>query len=257
MREMPQSFGFRRPRGVVLATLAILVAAFVITAPAAKYAAWGPDLYQALWLDPAMVLRGRVWTLLSYALLHDLSSPQHLFYNCLGIYFFAPDLEEIWGSRRLVIFMLLAALGGGLFVMATALIGLGAAPVVGASAIAVGLLVAWGLTFPDRQILLFFFVPMRGIHIVYATLAFEVLNALSLSGVSAAAHFGGMAAGALYASLRGGRLRRLVLEMRLKRLQAENAALYGVKGKGRAAGSLRVIQGGGDKTPPKDKRYLN
>lgn len=251
------SFGFRPPTSVVRWTLIVLGVAFVAFAVCSRFPSTGAaELYRALELEPAALLHGqRPWTLVTYALLHSLSDPSHILFNALGLYFFAPDLEELWGKRRLVVFMFAAALAGGLFVLAAAAIGLRAAPVVGASGIVIGCVVAWGLTFRDRE-MFFFFVRMRGLTLVWVTLAFEILNAISLSeGVSAAAHFGGMAAGAAYVLGRGGGLRRAWLRLRLRSMESHGRRPAPTV---RRAGAppLRIIHGGGDE-PPKDKRYLN
>jgi membrane associated rhomboid family serine protease len=257
---MPQDVGFgfqfRRPTRVVGATLVVLVAMFVLFALAARFSPDGLALYRAFSLEPEAVLHGqRLWGILTYALLHSLADTDHLLFNGLVFYFFAPDLEEIWGGRRFVLFMLVTALGGGAFVVAASALGLSAADsVVGFSSVVMGVTIAWGLTFPEREMFLLFF-RMKGKHLIYVTVALQILTALSFSRVSAAAHFGGMAAAAVFAMTRGGPLRRWWLERRLRRLQAEATALRSAR---RAPGpSLRVIRGGADDEPPKDKRYLN
>ena len=102
----------------------------------------------------------------------------------------------------------------------------------------------------------FFFVRMRGLTLVWVTLGFEVLNAISLSeGVSAAAHFGGMAVGAAYVLGRGGALRRAWLRLRLRHLESDGRRPTPPTAR-RGGPPLRIIHGGGDE-PPKDKRYLN
>ena len=158
----------------------------------------GESFFQFFVLDAAAVLNeGRVWTILTYALLHDLTSYFHMALNCLLLYFFGPELERRWGRRRFILFTVLTALAGGLFVVIGWFIGLAKGVVIGASAICFGLLVAWGLTYKDRQILFFFVLPMRGIHMVWLSVAMAVLESISLGSVSAAAHFGGMAMGAM------------------------------------------------------------
>ncbi len=256
MPNQRSSLGFRPPTPVVRWTLIVLGVTFVAFAVAVRVSPAMADLYRALVLDPTMVLRGdRPWTLLTYALLHSLTEPQHLLFNAIGLYFFAPDLEELWGWRRFLLFTLAAALAGGLFVLGAAAVGLRAAPVVGASGVVLGSVVAWGLTFRDRE-MMFFFVRMRGLTLVWVTLGFEVLNAISLSeGVSAAAHFGGMAVGAAYVLGRGGALRRAWLRLRLRHLESDGRRPTPPTAR-RGGPPLRIIHGGGDE-PPKDKRYLN
>lgn len=245
---------FPRPTPVVKAMLIVFVASYVLLA-LLMHTEWGRDSYALLWFNPREILAGhQIWTFLTSALVHDPESSTHLIFNCIGLYFFAPALEDQWGSRRFAAFALITQVSGMAVVLLSAVLGLGG-PVLGASAIVMGTVIAWGITYPDRQMLLFMVLPMRGVHLVYASVAFEILNAISFSKVSASAHFGGMAAGAVFALAMSGRLRRLWLGHRLKRLQAEAASLK-APGQRRGGPPLRVIPGGADK-PPKDKKYLN
>jgi membrane associated rhomboid family serine protease len=247
--------GFARPTPIVLATIITLVAMFIVTAIVSRFD--GGAFYQLLVLDPVLFFEEhRYWTLLSAALLHSLQSPSHLLFNCLAFYFFGPDLETRWGARKFIGFMVLAELSGSLFVLATHFLGLGSSPVVGASSITAGLIIGWAYTYPTREIYFFFLLPLKGIHLVYVTLGFELLNALSLSSVSAASHFGGMLVGFFFGEASPGR--RLLLKLRLKYLQSQSAKVAGAgAARSRAGGPpLRLIHGG-QKEPPKDKRYLN
>lgn len=249
------NLGFPRPTPVVFTTLVTLLAIFIVSAVGVRFSETGRALYTALELNPALVLiEGKVWTLVTYALLHSLESPFHLVFNGLALYWFGPTMESRWGQRRFLVFMLVAALVGGLFILGAYAVGLASSRVVGASAITTALVVAWGFTFPDREVFFFFF-RLTGKQLIYVTIALEVLNALSFSGVSAAAHFGGILVGFLYGESTP--LRRYYLKLRLKRLEAQSAALRASPAKRRAGSpDLRIIPGG-QKGPPKDKRYLN
>lgn len=190
-----------RPPPVTLALMATIAALWVASTLLYRFVAWGPALYGALSLHPAEVWQeGRIWQLGSYALLHDLASPGHMLFNAIGLYFFGSELERRWASPRYAFFLVTTALAGGVFATLAAVMGLSSASVVGASAMVMGLVVAWGLTFKNRSVLLFFILPVRGIHLVAMAVAFEVLSALSLAPVSVAAHFGGMAMAALWVS---------------------------------------------------------
>jgi membrane associated rhomboid family serine protease len=196
--QQQMRFGFRKPTPVVTIMMIGFLSIWILMALIVGYADEGEAVYRFLAMDAsALVNEGKIWMLLTYAILHDLTSYFHVAINCLLLYFFGPELELRWGRKRFILFAVLTALSGGLFVLGGWWIGLSHGSVVGASAICLGLLVAWGLTFPDRQILFFFILPMRGIHMVWVSVAMGVLDALSLGGVSAAAHFGGMAMGAV------------------------------------------------------------
>jgi membrane associated rhomboid family serine protease len=129
---------------------------------------------------------------LSYFALHDLRDPFHLVFNGLAIFFFGRQLEERWATGRYLLFLFLTVLIGGVFVVVAGLTGLGTGAALGASAFAEGLIVAWGLTFRDREVRLMFAIPMKGIHMVWVAVFFWVLDAVSVSSTSAAAHLGGM-----------------------------------------------------------------
>jgi membrane associated rhomboid family serine protease len=248
--------GLRRPTPVVQALLGLMLVSFVAVAIAAR-TSFGDTVIKALWFDPQAVLRGQLlWTFLTSWLVHDLTNPSHLVFNGLGLYFFGPDLEDRWGPRRFLVLAALSQVTGCLFVLGSSIMvlsifGLAPSPVVGASSIVMGVMIAWGLAYRDRQFIFLFF-PMRGIHLVYITLGFAILDAISLSPVSAPAHFGGMAAGALFFLHQSGRLRPM-----WTRLWPRGASSGG-PGRSRRPGgpSLRVILGERDKPPP-DKRYLN
>jgi membrane associated rhomboid family serine protease len=255
---MPQdvSFGirFRKPTPVVGATLVVLVVMYVVTALDTKMGAG--VLYEALRLDPRLVLRGQhLWGVLTYGLLHDLGDPDHLLFNGLVFYFFGPDLEELWGARRFIPFMVVACLGGAAFIVASAALGLGGASVVGFSSVVLGVLAAWALSWPDKEVFLLFF-RVKGIYLLYIEIGLQLLTALSMSRVSAAGHFGGIAAGAAWAAATSGPLRRWWLQRKLARLQAEKEALHAGSRRRADGPKLRVIPGGAD-NKPKDKRFLN
>jgi membrane associated rhomboid family serine protease len=240
---------FRKPTPLVLAMIIALVATFVVFGLGSRLAEGLGDVFSSLALVPGRVVRGeQVWSVFTYALLHDLTSPFHLVFNCLILYWFGPDHETRWGKSRFAIFCAVAALVGGLFPVAAFAVGLSDASVVGASAVTSALTLSWGLANKDRPIN-FFFVPMKGIHLVWIMLGFELLNAVSLSAVSAASHFGGMAVGWLLGD--ASPLRRWYLQRKLRNLQSSSAALRGMRlGKGEPG--LRVIEGGAARKPRKE-----
>ncbi len=240
---------WKKPTPLVLASIVVLVATFAVFGLGSRISDSLEALYGSLALVPALVARGQqLWSVVTYALLHDLGSPFHLVFNCLALYWFGPDHETRWGKGRFALFCGAAALVGGLFPVAAYALGLSNASVVGASAVTSALTLSWGLANKDRPIN-FFFVPMKGIHLVYILLALELLNAVSLSGVSAASHFGGMAVGWLLGD--GSPFRGWYLQRRLKSLQKQSAALKGMR-LGKADPGLRVIEGGAGKRPRKE-----
>ena len=137
------------------------------------------------------------WQVGSYAFLHG--SFEHLFFNMLGLWMFGSELERIWGPKRFIHFYaasVLAAAAAQLVV--TALSG-SVYPTVGASGGLFGLLLAFGMMFPHRTILLFFVVPVPARILVVLYGAFELYQGVNgtQAGVAHFAHLGGMLGGFL------------------------------------------------------------
>jgi membrane associated rhomboid family serine protease len=177
---------------VTALVIGLMIVSFIVTGIIANFVPSWAGALRFLPVTSTDVLHGEVWRLLTYALVHDLSSPFHVLFNALTIYFFGRELEQRWGVGRSLVFLCASVFTGGLFVVAAGALGLGTGAALGASAYALGLWVAWGLTFRDRQFLMYFAIPVKGIHAVWLALFFWLLDAVSTSSVSAAAHLGGI-----------------------------------------------------------------
>lgn len=178
--------------------LLVVLVVFYLFFGLASRTDWGLVLFDALTLNPPDLWeQGYFWQPLTYALLHDLHSPFHLIFNGMLFFFVAPSLEERWGSKRFWVFVVATALGGSLFVSLAWWLGLSASPVLGFSSVCLGFLVAWGITYPKRELYFFGVLPINGRYLIWITLGFEVLYAVGANNISSAAHFGGMAAAAI------------------------------------------------------------
>jgi len=137
------------------------------------------------------------WQLVSYSFLHgDLG---HLFFNMLGLWMFGAELERLWGGKRFLQFYFASVLTAALTQLVVGLFTVGA-PTVGASGGLFGLLLAYGMTFPNRTIMpLFPPIPMKARTFVMVFGALELaLGVYSPSGgVAHFAHLGGMLGGFL------------------------------------------------------------
>lgn len=138
------------------------------------------------------------WQIVTYAFLHG--SIGHLFFNMLGLWMFGSELERVWGPKRFIHFYaasVLAAAAAQLLV--TAMLG-SMSPTVGASGGLFGLLLAFGMMFPNRTIMpLFPPIPMKAKVFVALYGGLELLLGVtgSNSGVAHFAHLGGMLGGYL------------------------------------------------------------
>ena len=143
---------------------------------------------------------GQLWRCVTYLFLHDPSGPFHILFNMLTLWMFGVELEEMWGTRKFVLFYLASGIGSGLFSVVTFVSPImWMTPVIGASGAVLALLTVYALYFPRRQILLFFLVPVN-VLVAVAIFGFISLygSMRSLGNVSHLTHLGGIVIGVLY-----------------------------------------------------------
>jgi membrane associated rhomboid family serine protease len=144
-----------------------------------------------------------VWELASYLFLHW--GFFHIIFNMFALWMFGSDLESLWGAKKFLLYYFLTGIGAGLFdVLLTAIFPSGLpTATIGASGAIYGLLLAYGLLFPERPIYLYLFIPIKAKWFVVIMGVIELVSSFSTpgSGVSHVAHLGGMLFGFLY--LRG------------------------------------------------------
>ncbi|MBV2234163.1 MAG: rhomboid family intramembrane serine protease [Sterolibacterium sp.] len=134
------------------------------------------------------------WQLVSYGFLHG--GLGHLLFNMFALYMFGSELERVFGSRRLFNLYFASIVAGGLtqllVLSQTASVPV---PTIGASAGVFGLLLAFGLFFPRRTLVLLFPpIPLPAWLFVtlYGLLELSLGVFSSQSGVAHFAHLGGM-----------------------------------------------------------------
>ena len=147
--------------------------------------------FGALW--PLDSPRFEVWQLVSYMFLHG--SIGHIFFNLFALWIFGQGIENFWGTKRFTIYYFLTGIGAALIHM---FIGGGGAPTVGASGAVYGILLAFGMMFPDRYIyLLIPPMPIKAKYFVAIFGAIELFSGImrTQSGIAHFAHLGGMIVG--------------------------------------------------------------
>lgn len=138
------------------------------------------------------------WQLVTYAFLHG--GLGHLFFNMLGVYMFGSELERLWGRNRFIQFYLASVLSAAALQLVVTSMSPTPYPTVGASGGLFGLLLAFGMTFPNRTIMpLFPPIPMKAKVFVAVYGGLELLFGVTgtTSGVAHFAHLGGMLGGFL------------------------------------------------------------
>ena len=165
-----------------------------------------------VWLGllPAdVVAQLRIWQPATYMFLHaDLF---HLLFNMLALWMFGTELERLWGQRYFLKFYFVCGIGAGLLTIVFSFLpfdfsrALYESLVIGASGAIYGLLLAYGLYFPDRPILMFLLFPIPAKYFVMIIGAIAFYSSLGATGgVASATHLGGLVVGYLY--LKGARV---------------------------------------------------
>jgi len=207
---------------MVKALIVVTTAVFILTYLPLRLFDWQAP-YFWLGLQPyAVVHRLYLWQLVTYLFLHG--GFFHILFNMFALWMFGPDLERLWGESEFLKFYFLAGIGAGLFdVVLTTMFGSPYSLTIGASGAIYGLLLAFGLTFPDRPIFIWFIIPIKAKWFVVIIGVIEFYSELSGpgSGIAHLAHLGGMLVAFFY--LRGsglsGRMQLHYAEWRRARLR--------------------------------------
>ena len=133
----------------------------------------------------------------------------HLFFNMFAVFMFGPPLENLWGPKRFLFFYLVTGFGAlflHLFVKYLEINYMGAhplsvnVPVLGASGAVFGLLVGFGMNFPNTQLMLIFPpIPIKAKYFVAGYAVIELFLGLGNfnTGIAHFAHLGGALFGLL------------------------------------------------------------
>lgn len=137
------------------------------------------------------------WQLVTYMFMHG--SFMHLLLNMFALWMFGLELENEWGSRKFLSYYVLCGLGAAAANLFIAPLFAPAAPTVGASGAIYGVLLAFGMLYPDRPIFVYFLLPVRARYFVMIYMALEIYAGVTSTtdGVAHFAHLGGAAVGFL------------------------------------------------------------
>jgi membrane associated rhomboid family serine protease len=212
MSEQYSPTGFRVLPPVVKNLLIINVLLYLATFTMNRFHI---DLTDYLGLHFFMASDFKPYQLITYMFMHG--NFEHLFFNMFALWMFGNTLENIWGSKRFLLFYMVCGVGAGLcqevvqyIQYATTLaqydsVNLGGGQVismanylnlmntVGASGAIYGLLLAFGMMFPNSMIYLYFFVPIKAKWFVIGYAVIELVSGFIGGGnVAHFAHLGGM-----------------------------------------------------------------
>ncbi len=164
-----------------------------------------PEIVRFGGLTPVAVFtRLWIWQIVTYMFLH--ADPVHLLLNMLTLWMFGVELERLWGTQAFLRYYFLTGIGAALSTLAVSLLPFDFAilvynvPTVGASGAIYGLLLAYGVIFRDRPILMWFLFPVPARWFVIITGALVLWASITdpTGGTAHLAHLGGMLFGYVY-----------------------------------------------------------
>ena len=265
MDERPQlTFGLPKPKKGLLGLLVAITAIWVFFAAGITWGGADGRIFELL-AGTSDVFREpwRVYTVFTNVFLHRPTGPgsvSHLLTTLMLIYFLGASLEERWGTKRFLMFTIGSAwFASALQLCLGTLIGhlkpsLAQPFYFGGLGMGEAIAVAWAMSFKDRQVRLFFVLPVSGFGLIVFTFAMNILyliaNDTRYEGL--VTPFGGMLAGYLFSD--ASPLRRWYLQARFNQLQKQSASLRKLRTE--SAARLRVIDGGASQKRP-DKSMLN
>jgi membrane associated rhomboid family serine protease len=157
-------------------------------------------------LIPALVVsKGYIWQVVTYAFVH--LQFLHFLFNMFALWMFGSQIEQTWGTRRFVHLYGYSILGAALVTVAVSYSGqLGLAPTfptIGASGGVYGILLAFGMTFPESEIMMFPLpLTIKAKYFVAVLILLALISSLSeASGVAYVAHLGGLVSAFVYIKL--------------------------------------------------------
>ena len=180
-------------KALIIANVAMFVLAFI-----------APAITRELGLHPEAVFTGfAIWQPVTYMFLHG--GIFHILFNMLALWMFGTELERMWGSRFFTRYYFITGVGAAATTLLLSIMPIGIADqlyyslTIGASGAVYGILLAYGMYFPNRPIYLYFIFPIPAKYFVMIVGAISLFASMSGGGgVAHTAHLGGLLAGYLY-----------------------------------------------------------
>ncbi len=141
---------------------------------------------------------GWVWQVFTYMFLHG--SFFHIFFNMYALLLFGRPLEQKWGKKEFFLYYIFTGVGAGIVTLFWNLIGNPFVPTIGASGAIFGLVLAFGLEFPDAVLLLFFFIPVRAKYaaFIFGGIELAMIATGSMRGIGHFTHLAGLLFGYIF-----------------------------------------------------------
>lgn len=142
-------------------------------------------------------LKGMIWEPVTYQFLHIGLS--HLFFNCLWLFVFGPEVEMYLGRKRFYVFYVVCGALAVLCNFIPYILTGSHNPVLGGSGSVMAVLMAFAFLDPDREFFLFPLpIPINARGIVLLVIILNLLYAMGESNQSVITHLSGLAIGYLF-----------------------------------------------------------
>jgi membrane associated rhomboid family serine protease len=195
---MNQTVYSRRPPSAIPDVILVLLISNGLLFAAEQFAYPVMQHYLAAW--PISDPRFWPWQLVTYGFLHDPRGLTHIGFNMFALWMFGRELEWMMGPKRFLVYYMTCVVGAALVHLFVGALQGWSVPMVGASGGVFGLLLAYGMAFPNRTVMLLFPpIPMKAKYfvILYGLLEFYLGVSGRNPGVANFAHLGGMLFGFL------------------------------------------------------------
>jgi membrane associated rhomboid family serine protease len=137
------------------------------------------------------------WQLITYQFMHG--GIMHIALNMFALWMFGIEIENIWGSKKFLFFYLMCGVAAGISqLIFPPLFNEPLAPTIGASGAIFGVLIAFGMMFPDRYIYIYFLLPVKAKYLIIGYVLLELYSIPQGGNVAHLAHLGGALAGFIY-----------------------------------------------------------
>ena len=135
-----------------------------------------------------------LWQPFTYLFFHG--SIWHVLINMFVLWMFGSELERLWGKEHFLKFYFVTGVGAGLVTMIFGLNSM--TPIVGASGAVYGVLLAYGLTYPNRTVYLYGIIPIKSLWFVIGIGVIAFMSSFdNVSQISHLTHLSGMMIGYL------------------------------------------------------------
>ena len=135
-----------------------------------------------------------IWQPFTYLFFHG--GIWHVLINMFVLWMFGSELERLWGKEHFLKFYFVTGVGAGLVTMIFGLNSM--TPIVGASGAVYGVLLAYGLTYPNRTVYLYGIIPIKSLWFVIGIGVIAFMSSFdNVSQISHLTHLSGMMIGYL------------------------------------------------------------